>query len=94
MSKLLTLQRDVRDVRLACFASFTSCLQLQKGACETLADAGPLCASAVEGRAGQCLLGQTFRALLWAAGSVQCHLRGPHLAVIKEAGSAVEDLQG
>ena len=26
VSKLLTLHKEVRDVRLACFASFTSCL--------------------------------------------------------------------
>lgn len=52
-SKLLTLQRDVRDVRLACFASFTSCLQLQGGACLTLADERPLCACGVKGGAGQ-----------------------------------------
>ncbi len=38
MSKLLTLQRDVRDVRLACFASFASCLQVPRNTCETAAD--------------------------------------------------------
>ncbi len=35
MSKLLTLHRDVRDVRLACFASFTSCLRVPENTCET-----------------------------------------------------------
>ena len=37
VTRLLTLQRDVREVRLACFASFTSCLHVPNSRCETVA---------------------------------------------------------